>query len=134
MKKIVGLFVITTLLMSCGSKKDTDRIPKDFTINIISVKDGTVKLECTEGCDWEDLSYTRSNMQPQAINAYGMVNNISEKKDRRDRFPRFLFTIEPTDNGAILESLAATKWDKLSFACLNDCNQKINYDGLVSKK
>jgi len=134
MKKILSLVAIATLMMSCGSKKDSDNTPKDFKINVISVKDGTVKLECTEGCAWEDLSWTRSNMQPQAINAYGMINNIDERVDENDRLPRFLFTIEPTDNGAILESIRGTSWDKLSFACLNDCNQMIDYEGLVSEK
>jgi len=130
MKKIFFLIFIAAASLSCGSKKDKNKVSNDFRIKFVSLKDAVVKLECTQGCDWTELSWAKNNNRPQAINAYGLINN-DEPVNLKDDLPDFKFIIEPTDNGATLESLNGTNWRKLSFSCLNDCNQWVDYNGLA---
>jgi hypothetical protein len=133
MKNLFLLLFLAAATISCNSKKDIVKVSNDFRIRFVSVSTATVKLECTQGCAWKELSWTRSNGTPQAINAYGMVmvDELNEPVNLKDDLPEFKFIVEPTDNGATLESLNGTAWKKLSFSCLTDCNQIVDYNGLT---
>lgn len=135
MKNIVLLLFVAALTMSCGSNKDKNRVSQDFKIKFVSLKDAIVKLECTEGCAWKELSWSKNNNRPQAINAYGMISQ-DEPINTKDKLPDFKILIEPTDNGATLESLNGTAWKKLSFSCINlsDCSQIVDFNGVTQLK
>ncbi|KQC34438.1 hypothetical protein AAU57_00310 [Nonlabens sp. YIK11] len=123
------LFAIALVLTSCGSKKDTNKVSRDFNIEILSVYNDEVKLKCIQGCAWNELSFTLSNYKPQGIDAYGMTDPINTLADLSDDLPDFKFTIAKTDNGLTLERIRDTGWNKLSFACYRECNKRIDYEG-----
>ncbi len=123
--------ILILFIVSCGSNKNGKKVSEKFAVKIVSVENGTVKLVCTEGCEWKELSWTKNNYRSQAIDAYGMVTNKNEAPNLKDKLPDFLIDIQPTDNGANLEGLRGTEWNRLSFACSGDCNQIVDNKGLV---
>ncbi|SCY43978.1 hypothetical protein SAMN05192588_2902 [Nonlabens sp. Hel1_33_55] len=132
MKNIICLFLLTATLVSCGSKKNANEVSRDFNIEIVSVIDNDVKLKCTQGCAWTELSFTVNNYQPQGVDAYGMTSNtVNTLADVSDNLPDFKFTVAKTDNGLNLERIRDTGWNKLSFSCRSECNQRIDYEGTL---
>ena len=131
MKNILSIFLLSIIAVSCGSKKDINEVSKDFKIQITSVTENKISLECTEGCAWTELSFSVKKYQPQGVDAYGMTGITNTLADVSDRFPDFKFSIEKTDNGAELRSIRNTGWNKLSISCVAECGEMINYDGMV---
>ncbi|AZQ43586.1 hypothetical protein [Nonlabens ponticola] len=134
MKKIILVVLAAVLMASCGSKKSKKQVSQDFQINIISVEDNTIELECEEGCAWTKLSFTKAKFQPQAIDAYGM-SIATAPVNTTDQLPDFLFNLERTDNGIALESKRGTAWTKLSFNCSEGtdyCIHTVDFNGVSS--
>ncbi len=131
MKNILGLVLLAITMSSCGSKKDTVEISKDFQITIVSINQNEIQLKCTQGCRWNELSFNLQKYQPQGIDAYGLTHAVNTLADVSDRLPDFKFSMERTDNGVHLESIRDTGWNELSFDCRDNCNASINYDRVV---
>ncbi|PRP67324.1 hypothetical protein [Nonlabens agnitus] len=129
MKNILTLFAIALVLTSCGSKKDTNKVSRDFNIEILSIYNNEVKLKCTQGCKWTELAFELNNNESLGIDAYGITDPINTLADLSDDLPDFKFTMVKTDNGLTLERIRDTGWNKLSFACYRECNKRINYEG-----
>ncbi|WP_194850969.1 hypothetical protein [Nonlabens antarcticus] len=132
MRNIFLTLLMGVVLASCGSTKGKDKVSENFKISILEVNNGTVKLECTEGCAWTELSWTKNNNRSQVINAYGMADESNEEINLSDDLPEFKFRIVPTDNGATLESLYGTAWKTLSFSCTSDCNHYVDFKGITT--
>ncbi len=132
MKKILFIGFLALVLNSCGSKKDTVAVSKDFQIEIISINQNEIQLKCTQGCRWNELSFDVQKYQPQGVDAYGLTHAVNTLADLSDRLPDFKFSIERTDNGVHLESIRDTAWNELSFNCNTTCDARINYEGMVS--
>ena len=49
----------------------------DFTITVERSEDG-VRLTCSEGCAWTELTWTAPPDRPQAVNEFGMTDAEEE--------------------------------------------------------
>lgn len=99
---------------------------KNFIIEVAR-NESEILLSCSAGCDWETLSFTTKDYQPQAVNENGMTDLQRGVSDSQSaKASGFLFTIMKTTDGVKLESSYGASWDALSFSLSG--NEKIMID------
>ena len=120
-------------MLSCNrsaSSKQTTSL-KPFKIKI-EKNDEEIKLQCLNGCSWKELTFTKNNDQPQAINEFGMTEPDKELLSGSDKNQAaFLFTITKTQKGIDLVGIKGTAWKKLQFSLPNFKPQVIDQMGMT---
>ncbi|PHN01365.1 hypothetical protein [Flavilitoribacter nigricans] len=101
---------------------------KDFKI-VIEKNDGEIKMKCTEGCAWLDLSYENKTVA-QAIDQYGMTEIRKEPAVADEELSDFLFTLTKTETGVSLKGIRGTAWLELSFTLKPGEQQLIDQYGM----
>ncbi len=135
-KVVLNLTVIlicTFLMISCNrsaSSKQNASL-KPFKIKI-EKNEEEIKLQCLNGCRWKELTFTKNNYQPQAINEFGMVEPGKEKStDSGNNLASFLFTVTKTQDGIELVGKKGTAWKELQFGLPNFKTQLIDQMGMT---
>ena len=76
---LIAVFLVGAMSFSAFEEEKKSDLA-NFEISIQKTADG-VKLKCSEGCAWKELSYNRSDKDHiQKINEYGMVTEPSKNK------------------------------------------------------
>ena len=103
-----------------------------FKILVETDKD-EIRLTCTEGCAFTELSFTASQDRPQPVDYQGMSELKGSAKATIDGVADFLFTIMRTDKGIKLVGIRGVVWEDLSFSCNKECEQWIDEFGIAEK-
>jgi bla regulator protein BlaR1 len=74
----------------------------------IEKKDEIIKMKCTEGCTWTDLSFNLNKNKDQAIDKFGLTNSKNTKSD-------FMFIIQNKGKEFQLKSIKGAAWKELKF-------------------
>ncbi len=125
---IAVLLLLASNYLVAQDNKSTDL--KEFKFVVVKTKSG-LTLEGLKGCAWTELSFSRKNHNPQAIDEYGMADlkNLTNEKDLK--LVDFLFTIEKTKDGILLKGIEGTAWTRLSFSLSNNVKQAVNQYGMT---
>ncbi len=112
----------------------TDELKK-FSILVENTKTG-VKLTCTEGAAWKELSFSLKQDETQYVDQFGMTTLNQDGTTKDSRLANFLFTIKKTKDGFSYKGLKGTPWTELSYGgCPNsDCKQWIGEMGMEDSK
>jgi len=127
---IVGVIF---LLFSCNnskpSKKNTDL--KSFKIQVEKNEQG-LKLNCLNGCAWKELTLSKNNYQPQAVNEFGMFESGDKLSIHSDEnLAKFLFTVAKTEDGIKMVGKEGTAWKELEFKVKNYQPKLIDQMGMI---
>lgn len=126
---LITFLICVTVLLSCNLKKDKTEI-KPFRIQVIK-NEKEIKLECTEGCAWKKLKFSKNNYQPQFVDEFGMSNSKDNQSKQVDgNLAIFLFSILKTDEGIELKGDEGTAWESLNFTLKNYEPQIITQMGM----
>ncbi len=113
------------------AQKNQQLKPSDFKISIEKLTDTSVKLICTQGCAWKELTYSyKEENRLQAINALGMTTRDGDVDTTDKKLANFLFTIQSIENKLHLQGLKGTAWKDLSFSIKKNVPQRINRFGM----
>jgi|GEM_PF-324533 len=96
-----------------------------FVISIQKNKN-SIRLKCTKGCRWADITLDTKSRSRYIINDYGFSEGKTLKTDI------FAFSIEPSRSGVHFSSLKGTAWLDLSFSLPKNQIQFINEKGMLT--
>jgi len=99
---------------------------------LVETTPGEIKLTCSEGCAWKQLSFSTSiSGDPQAVDQFGMTTIPRNALKEDPLLSNFLFTIKRTKEGVTLEGKEGTIWPSLTFDCPNgQCKRPIDGWGM----
>lgn len=106
-----------------------------FSILVETVGD-EVKLSCSEGCAWKQLSFSTSvKGEPEAVDQFGMTTIPRNALKEDPNISNFLITIKRTNEGVTLEGKEGTIWPSLTFDCPDGkCMRPIDGWGMSDQK
>jgi len=117
----IQLLICTLVLMSFNMVSAQEDM-KSFHIEMQKTEKG-VKLKCTEGCAWTDLSFSLRDGATQMVSEYGMSHSDAGKGGN-ESLANFQFSIVKTAMHVELVSLSGSAWKKLSFT-LDDLDKQV---------
>ncbi|MFD1063997.1 hypothetical protein ACFQ1Q_12135 [Winogradskyella litorisediminis] len=129
-KTTIAILFITFLFSTFNLLNAQENELKEFQF-LISKEDNLIKLKSLEGSAWLDLSFSKNNYNPQAIDEYGMTYLQKENLKQDKRLADYLITIIKTEDGFELKGVKGTTWTDLKFSLPEGKTQAINQFGMV---
>jgi hypothetical protein len=119
--------------MTLASAQATTTAPSklgNFKLQVATVGD-TIKIKCTEGCSFSDLSFAKAVNSPQAVDYYGMTELKSTSGTKAGPGKDFMFTVARTSNGLKLVGVRGTAWEELNVNCRRECKRWADENGMA---
>ncbi len=124
MKFTVLLTFLSLLFLSaCGTRRNGASTPFQL---VTSIDNNRVTMTCTEGCAFEELTFTAAQDFPRIVTFYGLAG-----KEPNDQETAFAFVLRRTATGVRLKSVRGTTWSELEYGCgYNDCSFVVDQFGI----
>lgn len=128
----VFLSVCTLFVFIANNSLIAQSAEADFLIVIKSTDNG-VELNCIQGCDFKELSFSYGE-KPEPVNNNGMTSLTTDlARQNAGDIPSdyFLFTVEKNGEGALLKGIHGTYWKTLEIKHNPNLTQAFNQNGHV---
>ncbi len=125
---IVFFALSATTELNAQEKKPADL--KEFKIIVEKTEDG-IKMTCTKGCAWKELTFNLKVNKTQAIDEYGMTELNKNSSAHDPDLVNLLFTLTRTNEGIRLKGIEGTVWTDLSFSLPVNKKQAIDQSGMI---
>ena len=120
MYKILFILLAIAGINNFGYAQEEPETSK-FLILIENTKSG-IKMTCSQGCAFQELTFSLKNGQIQEINQFGMSGG-NDDDDNNNEPATFQFSIQKTKDGFALDGIKGTSWLELSFKGSHWINQ-----------
>lgn len=129
--KLQYCLLLLIAISLCSYSLKTSLEVQPFKIKVIKTSE-SLKLQCTEGCAWNELEFLNKKDQLTYISNMGMTN--AEDVEAKDAdASTFLFTITATSKGVSLVGKEGTAWTDLSFSLKRHVPQTFTHMGMAKK-